>query len=99
MAVARSLGWWALARTRAIHVTPPSTRITLVTSRTTGSFRRASTVALSAASSAWWVTTTSWASGPRSNCRTVWMETSCSANTAAIRASTPATSSTASDRW
>src|SRR5690606_30194791 len=47
------------------HSSPPSTRITEVTSRTMSIFCRASTVALSAASVAACETTTSWASSSR----------------------------------
>src|SRR5574339_330396 len=84
---------------RRAHSAPPSTLMIDDTSWTNSLVRSASTVAASAASVAVCETTTSWASRPRPSCRTVWSETSCSANTCATAASTPVLSSTSMATW
>src|SRR5690606_10643915 len=79
---------------RGGHHDTPSTRMTDDTPRTISRSRIRLTVAASAASSASWVTTTSWASSPRPSWRTVLIDTSWTANTWATAASTPGRSST-----
>src|SRR5512135_1396719 len=81
------------------HASPPSTRMTLLTARTTSRSRRSSTVDASAASVAAWVTITRLASSPWPSWRTLWIDTSWRAKAPATAASTPALSATSRLTW